>query len=67
MSALPGCTGKNCFTRFSAAAAAAKRMRRQKDDAIVHAYHCHHCGGFHVGESMGTPPSRRGRRKEPTE
>jgi hypothetical protein len=67
MNPLPGCTGKNCFTRFSAAAAAAKRMRRQKDDAIVHAYHCCNCGSFHVGESIGAPVQRRERRKEPTE
>jgi hypothetical protein len=42
-------------------------MRRQMDDAIVHAYHCPHCHDYHVGESIGAPVQRRERRKEPTE
>lgn len=39
------CTGKHAFlTRSSADKVASKRKH-------VHAYHCPHCGHFHIGKS----------------
>jgi len=45
-----GCTGKKQFDKFSQADKAAKR-RNRSDNAHLEAYHCRHCGSFHVGEA----------------
>jgi hypothetical protein len=44
-----GCHGK---TRFSSHRQAEERMARMKvRPATLHPYHCHHCGGVHLGNS----------------
>lgn len=45
-----GCTGKQRFTTFEAAAKVARRQRR--GDVRIQPYQCRLCRGFHVGEGF---------------
>jgi hypothetical protein len=60
-----GCTGKRRFICFGHARRAAKRRNRH-DQSHLEAYHCRHCGGFHVGESRryGFEDERKARRRD---
>lgn len=54
------CEGKARFNGRRHAEKIAKRMR-QNHDALIIAYHCRFCGGFHVGN--GIPRSKQQRRR----
>jgi hypothetical protein len=57
-----GCTGKLRYAAFSAARRVARYIRQRDEASRVHAYHCQHCHGFHVGEA---PRRARGERPAP--
>lgn len=44
----PGCSGKKGYPSMMAAKAQFRRLPRLKD-----AYHCKHCGLFHVSRQVG--------------
>jgi hypothetical protein len=37
----------------------ARDMRRRHGETAIDAYHCPHCGGWHVGSSQPMPDERR--------
>lgn len=45
---LAQCEGKHAFESAALAMAVAKRGSRSKE-AAVNAYHCPHCGAWHIG------------------
>ena len=47
------CGGKSPFTDRSVAEHAAQRIRRRVNGCNAQAYHCQHCGSWHVGTSVG--------------
>lgn len=51
--AIAGCTGKVAFLSAAAALAVRDRddrgQRARKHWGTAHAYHCRHCGAFHLG------------------
>lgn len=47
-----GCTGKQAFKSHDQAAPVAQRMRRKHETGCqVEAYHCKHCGDWHIGQA----------------
>lgn len=48
------CTGKKVFETFAHAERAARRSHRGRTRSGQMAYHCHACGKFHVGTSIGS-------------
>lgn len=47
-----GCTGKQAFLSHEQAAPVAQRMRRKHETGCaVEAYHCLHCGRWHIGQA----------------
>lgn len=50
-----GCTGKKKYRSFSYAEVIATRSAQRSEDPM-HAYHCKHCNGFHVGTRMHVAP-----------
>lgn len=44
----PGCNGKRMWPNFATAQRMAERTHRQAEEPMD-AYHCKHCGRFHVG------------------
>lgn len=56
------CTGKLRFLTWTQASHAADRSRKSKGRTgeRFNPYHCHHCGGFHVGsDKMGVRKKER--------
>lgn len=51
MKRFAGCSGKKPLDSFERARGVAERMNRRDGDAHLVAYHCRHCGRYHVGES----------------
>lgn len=60
-----GCSGKRCYENHAIAARMAQRVRRQHDDAKLHAYKCRHCHSWHVGEAVGKIDKARRMRRIP--
>jgi hypothetical protein len=58
-----GCTGKTRDRTMRVAQRVARFIRREDDQAYVHAFHCRACHGFHVGGNRAH--ERRGQRKRP--
>lgn len=56
-----GCMGKHPFTDAGLAKRVAGQQNRRKDKAKVEAYHCPHCGDWHIGRS-GRPIRREKKR-----
>lgn len=50
------CAGKERFANGGAARAVMTRMLRRQD-LPLNAYHCQHCGGWHIGNK--TPKNRK--------
>lgn len=50
--AVASCAGKKVFENFRLADRAARRSRRGRTRDGQTAYHCLHCGKFHVGTSV---------------